>query len=56
MMATIIVIFFLVVSVEMISQRTRSHLRGNDEGRGLLTHFVDLLRGVPERMGESAWK
>ncbi len=28
----------------------------NDEGRELLTHFLDLLRGVFERMGESAWK
>ncbi|WP_423743860.1 phosphonate ABC transporter, permease protein PhnE (plasmid) [Haladaptatus sp. SPP-AMP-3] len=56
MMATIFVIFFLVVSVEMLSQRTRSYLRGNDEGRGLVTHFLDLLRGVPERLGQSAWK
>lgn len=28
----------------------------NDEGRELLTHFLDLPRGVLERMGKSAWK
>ncbi|WP_433623259.1 phosphonate ABC transporter, permease protein PhnE [Halomicrococcus sp. NG-SE-24] len=53
MMATIIVIFLLVVSVEMVSQRTRSYLRGDTEDRGIVRHLMDLVRGFPERMSES---
>ncbi|WP_435155503.1 hypothetical protein [Haladaptatus sp. DFWS20] len=57
MMATIIVIFFLVVSVEMISQRTRSYLRGDGEEQDdIVQHFVDLVRNFPQRMSESAWQ
>ena len=37
-----------------IIQIIRSCLRMNDEGCELLTHFLDLLSGVFERMGESA--
>ena len=53
MMATIIVIFLLVVSVEMVSQRTRSYLRGDAEDRGIVRHLLDLVRGLPERMSET---
>ncbi|WP_049969493.1 phosphonate ABC transporter, permease protein PhnE [Haladaptatus cibarius] len=57
MMATIIVIFVLVVSVEMISQRTRSYLRGDGEDHGgFFQHLIDLIRGFPQRMSESAWR
>ncbi|WP_135821508.1 phosphonate ABC transporter, permease protein PhnE [Halostella litorea] len=52
MMATILVILVLVISVEMISQRTRSYLRGGNEGKGFLT----LLKEFPQRMAESVWK
>ena len=56
MMATILVIFLLVVSVEMLTNEHVRTCEGTTKSRGLLTHFLDLLRGVPERMGESAWK
>lgn len=58
MMATIIVIFFLVVSVEMVSQRTRSYLRGTENGdeKGLVTWFIELVKDFPQRMADSAWK
>lgn len=56
MMATIIVIFLLVVSVEMISQRTRSYLRGDDDTEGVLEQFVRLVREFPQRMAESMWR
>jgi phosphonate transport system permease protein len=54
MMATILVILFLVISVEMISQRTRSYIRADDDAdqKGLL----QLLAEFPQRMAESAWK
>lgn len=52
MMATIIVIFLLVVSVEMFSQRTRAALRSDEEPMGI----VQLIRGFPRRMVESMTK
>ncbi|PSP55629.1 phosphonate ABC transporter, permease protein PhnE [Halobacteriales archaeon QS_1_67_19] len=56
MMATIIVIFVLVVSVEMISQRTRSYLRGDGEQEGIFSHLLRLIREFPQRMAESTWR
>ncbi|WP_134671076.1 phosphonate ABC transporter, permease protein PhnE [Halorussus marinus] len=54
MMATILVILVLVISVEMISQRTRSYIRADDdaETKGLL----QLLTEFPQRMAESMWR
>lgn len=52
MMATILVIFILVISVEVFSQRVRSYIRGNDEGRSLL----GLVATFPQRMAESIWR
>lgn len=52
MMATILVILVLIISVEMFSQRIRSHLRADDEPMGL----VELLKGFPQRMAESLAK
>ncbi|QAU14381.1 phosphonate ABC transporter, permease protein PhnE [Halorubrum sp. BOL3-1] len=52
MMATIIVIFLLIVSVEMISQRTRAHLRAEDEPMAA----VQLILGFPERLVRSFLK
>ncbi|SEO52967.1 phosphonate transport system permease protein [Halogranum amylolyticum] len=52
MMATILVIFLLVISVEVFSQRVRSYIRGNDEGRSL----VGLVASFPQRMAESIWR
>lgn len=54
MMATILVILFLVISVEMISQRTRSYIRADDDAdqKGLL----QLLAEFPQRMAESVWR
>ena len=52
MMATILVIFILIVSVEMISQRTRSYIRGEDETMS----FKELVLGFPQRMAETLWK
>jgi len=58
MMATIIVIFFLVVSVEMISQRTRSYLRGTDNSdeQGLFSQLFEIIRQFPQKMADAAWK
>ena len=52
MMATILVILVLIISVEMFSQRIRSHLRADDEPMGI----VELLKGFPQRMAESLAK
>lgn len=51
MMATILFIVLLVLSVEMVSQRTRSYLRGSDddEQRSLYERLV----GLPERLSKS---
>ncbi|UPV75463.1 phosphonate ABC transporter, permease protein PhnE [Halorussus limi] len=56
MMATIIVIFVLVVSVEIISQRTRSYLRGDSNEEGIFKHLLRLVREFPQRMAESMWR
>lgn len=50
MMAGIFVVLVLIIVVEMISQRTRSYLRAEDEADGLL----QLILGFPRRMAESA--
>lgn len=52
MMATIIVIFLLVVSVEMFSQRTRAYLRSDEEPMTI----VQLIVGFPRRMVEAMMK
>ncbi|CQR51119.1 MULTISPECIES: phosphonate ABC transporter, permease protein PhnE [Haloferax] len=52
MMATILVIFMLVVSVEFVSQRVRSYIRGNEEGTSLLKLVVEF----PQRMARSIWE
>ncbi|AHG00206.1 phosphate ABC transporter permease [Halostagnicola larsenii XH-48] len=52
MMATIIVILVLIISVEIISQRTRSYIREDEEPMGI----VELLKGFPKRMAESLVK
>ena len=51
MMATILFIVLLVLSVEMISQRVRSSLRGGDDEEQL--SFYQLVVGFPERMSDS---
>lgn len=51
MMATILFIVLLVLSVEMISQRTRSYLRGDDNNEQL--SLYDRLVGLPERLSRS---
>ena len=51
MMATILFIVLLVLSVEMISQRTRSYLRGGDDDEGL--SLYDRIVGLPERLSNS---
>lgn len=51
MMATILFIVLLVLSVEMISQRTRSYLRGDDDNEQL--SLYDRLVGLPERLSRS---
>ncbi|WP_435334646.1 phosphonate ABC transporter, permease protein PhnE [Haloarchaeobius sp. TZWWS8] len=51
-LATILVILVLVVSVEMISQRTRAYLRGEWEPMSMM----ELLVGFPRRMAESLTK
>lgn len=51
MMATILFIVLLVLSVEMISQRTRSYLRGDDDDEQL--SLYDRLVGLPERLSKS---
>jgi len=52
MMATILVILLLIISVEIFSQRVRSHIRADGEAKGLIA----LLLGFPQRMAESALK
>jgi len=52
MMATIIVIFLLIVSVEVISQRTRAYLRSEEEPMTV----VQLVFGFPERMARAMFK
>ncbi|EMA06097.1 phosphonate ABC transporter, permease protein PhnE [Haloferax denitrificans] len=52
MMATILVIFMLVVSVEFVSQRVRSYIRGNEEGTSVLKLIVEF----PQRMARSIWE
>jgi phosphonate transport system permease protein len=52
MMATILVIFLLVVSVEFVSQRVRSYIRGEEEG----TSFLKLVVEFPQRMARSIWE
>ncbi|PSQ42990.1 phosphonate ABC transporter, permease protein PhnE [Halobacteriales archaeon SW_7_68_16] len=54
MMATILVIFVLVVSVEMVSQRTRSYLRPEEADESLPTLLWRLVTGLPERMADAA--
>lgn len=57
MMATIIVIFFLVVSVELISQRTRSYLRGGGEDQpGFLSQLWSIARDAPRKFAESSFR
>ncbi|AAG20231.1 phosphonate ABC transporter, permease protein PhnE [Halobacterium salinarum] len=52
MMATIIVIFVLVVSVEMLSQRIRSRIRGN-ESTSVLRLFVRTIKQFPSKTREA---
>ncbi|MFC6725573.1 phosphonate ABC transporter, permease protein PhnE [Halobium palmae] len=52
MMATILVIFVLVISVEFVSQRVRSYIRGTEEG----TSFLTLVVEFPQRMARSIWE
>jgi phosphonate transport system permease protein len=54
MMATILFIVLLVLSVEMISQRTRSYLRGDDGDEQL--SLYQLIVGFPKRMSDSLLK
>jgi phosphonate transport system permease protein len=54
MMATILFIVGLVISVEMISQRTRSYLREGDDVERL--SFYQLVVGFPGRMSDSLLK
>ncbi|ESS08785.1 MAG: hypothetical protein A07HN63_01382 [uncultured archaeon A07HN63] len=51
MMATILFIVLLVISVEMISQRTRSYLRADDDTEQL--SLYDRIVGLPERLSNS---
>lgn len=51
MMATILFIVLLVLSVEMVSQRTRSYLRGSDDDEQL--SLYDRIVGLPERLSKS---
>ncbi|THE66634.1 phosphonate ABC transporter, permease protein PhnE [Salinadaptatus halalkaliphilus] len=51
MMATILVILVLIISVELFSQRLRARIRGDEP-----TGFIELLKGFPRRMAESALK
>ena len=52
MMATILFIVVLVISVEAISQRTRSYLRQGDDGGDTMSLY-ELLVGFPERMSDA---
>lgn len=54
MMATILFIVGLVISVEMISQRTRSYLRESNDVEQL--SFYQLVVGFPKRMSDSLLK
>ncbi len=54
MMATILFIVILVISVEMISQRTRSYLREGDDVEEM--SFRQLVFGFPRRMSDSLLK
>jgi len=54
MMATILFIVLLVLSVEMVSQRVRSYLRGDDDEEQL--SLYELIVGFPERMSDSLLK
>jgi len=54
MMATILFIVLLVMSVEMISQRTRSYLREDDDVEQL--SLYQRLVGLPKRLSDSALK
>ena len=54
MMATILFIVVLVISVEIISQRTRSYLREGDDVEQL--SFYQLVVGFPKRMSDSLLK
>jgi phosphonate transport system permease protein len=51
MMATILFIVILVISVEMISQRTRSYLRHSDDQETM--SLYELIIGFPERMSDA---
>jgi phosphonate transport system permease protein len=53
-MATILFIVLLVLSVEMVSQRTRSYLREDDDGEQ--PSLYQLVVGFPERMSDSLLK
>ena len=48
MMATILTIMVLVISVEVISQRTRSYLRGGDTDDSM--GLFERLRTLPQRI------
>ena len=52
MMATILVIFVLVISVEIVSQRVRSYIRGTEESQGIIALIVEF----PQRMVRSLWQ
>ncbi|NIB99738.1 phosphonate ABC transporter, permease protein PhnE [Halobacterium sp. R2-5] len=52
MMATILVIFVLVISVEIVSQRVRSYIRGTEESSGLIALIVEF----PQRMVRTLWQ
>lgn len=54
MMATILVILVLILSVEMISQRTRAHIRGDSDADEI--GFLERIATLPQRMAESMWK
>jgi phosphonate transport system permease protein len=54
MMATILFIVILVISVEMISQRTRSYLREGDDVEQL--SLYQRIVGFPKRMSDSLIK
>ncbi|MCG1004171.1 MULTISPECIES: phosphonate ABC transporter, permease protein PhnE [Halobacterium] len=52
MMATILVIFVLVISVEIVSQRVRSYIRGTEQSDGLISLIVEF----PQRMVRTLWQ
>jgi len=53
MMATLVVVFILIITVEMISTRTRAYIRGSDADQ---VTFFQLVVGFPRRMVESVFK